>query len=105
MIWMVRADVVTLITQTPGQHGVFDEVTETGRTVMCTVRSASYRDIAAAGSDGLLPEIVFRLEHDFEYQNEKVAEYKGTRYNIDRVFFADGQNWIELTCSRGDPNA
>lgn len=102
---MVRADVVTLISEEPEHHGVFDEVTESRRVVMCTVRSASYRDIAAAGSDGMLPEIVFRLEHDFEYQNEKVAEYKGTRYNIDRVFFADGQNWIELTCSRGDPNA
>lgn len=105
MIWMVRADVVTLITQIPGQHGVFDEVTETGRTVMCTVRSASYRDIAAAGSDGLRPEIIFRLAQDFEYQDEKIAEFHGKRYNVDRVYFADDSDWIDLTCSRGEPNA
>ena len=78
---------------------------KTGRTVMCTVRSASYRDIAAAGSDGLRPEIIFRLAQDFEYQDEKIAEFHGKRYNIDRVYFADDSDWIDLTCSRGEPNA
>lgn len=101
---MVRADVVTLITESPTQHGVYDDITETARDVMCTVRSASYKDIAAAGSDGLLPEIVFRLAHDFEYQDEKIAEYHGRRYNVDRVYVGDQSDWIELTCSRGDPN-
>ena len=101
---MVRADVVTLITETPISHGVYDtQVEESGRDVLCTVRSASYQDIAAAGTDGLRPELVFRLAHDFEYQDEKIAVYHGQRYNIDRVYFADWQDWIELTCSRGDP--
>ena len=100
---MVRADVITLITESPAQHGVFEDVDQTGREVMCTVRSASYKDIAAAGSDGLRPELVFRLAHDFEYNGEKTAIYSGRRYNIDRVYFADGADWIDLTCSRGDP--
>lgn len=101
---MVRADVIRLISEDPAAHGVFDEAEASGRYVLCTVRSASYRDIAAAGTDGLRPELVFRLAHDFEYQDEHICEYKGRRYNIDRVYFTDDQDWIELTCSRGEPN-
>ena len=101
---MIRADVCTLITETPGAHGVYDETEKKKRTVLCTVRSASYRDIAAAGTDGLRPELVFRLANDFEYQDEKTAVYKGTEYNIDRVYYAENENWVELTCSRGDPH-
>lgn len=101
---MVRADVVKLIAENPQAHGVYDTtVQEVPREVMCTVRSASYRDIEAAGSQGMRPEIVFRLAHDFEYQGEKLCEYHGIRYNIDRVYFKDSEDWIDLTCSRGDP--
>lgn len=50
---MVRADVIKLIAESPAAHGVYDETTRTARTVMCTVRAASYRDIEAAGSEGL----------------------------------------------------
>lgn len=46
-----------------------------------------------------MPEIVFRLSHDFEYQGEKVAMYNDVEYNIDRTYISD-QDWIELTCSR-----
>ena len=100
---MLRADVVTLISETPDAHGVYDETTAAERDVLCTVRSASYRDIQAAGSDGLRPELVFRLAQDFEYQGERICRYKGLVYNIDRTYFADGADWIELTCSRGEP--
>lgn len=96
---MVRADVLTLIAETPDAHGVFDTFTETERTVFCTVRSASYNDILTAGGQGLRPEIVFRLPHDFEYQGEKLCEYRGTQYNVDRVYFSDN-DWLDLTCSR-----
>lgn len=101
---MVRADVVQLIAYTPDAHGVYDAQTQTARTVYCTVRSASYKDIAAAGTDGLRPELVFRLDHDFEYQGERTAVYNGQTYNIDRTYMADEAGWIELTCSRGDPH-
>ena len=102
---MVRADVMTLRSEDPAAHGVFDSTEATRREVLCTVRSASYRDVAAAGTDGLRPELIFRLAHDFEYQDERICEYKGQRYNIDRVYFSDDSNWIDLTCSRGEPNA
>ena len=101
---MIRADVIRLISDNPEAHGVYeDDIEEIGREVLCTVRSASYRDIEAAGSQGMRPEIVFRLAYVFEYQGETACEYRGTRYNIDRVYFNDTEDWIDLTCSRGDP--
>lgn len=96
---MVRADVLTLIAETPAAHGVFDTTETTERTVYCTVRSASYSDILAAKSDALRPEIVFRLAHDFEYQDEKICRFRGALYNIDRTYVSEA-DWIELTCSR-----
>ena len=96
---MVRADVLTLIAETPEAHGVFETYTPTERTVFCTVRSASYTDRLAAKSEGFVPEIIFRLSHDFEYQGEKICAFRGVRYDIDRTYVSD-QDWIELTCSR-----
>lgn len=101
---MIHADVLGLIGADPRAHGVFDHPQECVRTVYCTVRSASYRDIAAAGTDGLRPELIFRLAHSCEYLGEQRAEYQGRIYNIDRTYIAADSDWIELTCSRGDPN-
>ena len=98
---MVRADVLTLIGETPTAHGVFDAPTPTERVVYCVVRSATYTDRLAAKSEGFVPEIVFRLAHDFEYQGEKRCVYRGVTYNIDRTFVSE-TDWIELVCSRGN---
>ena len=68
---MLRASVLKLIKDDPTAHGVFDSYTPIARTVFCTVRSATYNDILASKSEGLRPEIVFRLSHDFEYKGEK----------------------------------
>lgn len=101
---MLRASVITLIAETPAAHGVFDTYTPSTRVVYCTVRSASYSDILASKSEGMRPEYVFRLAHDFEYQDEKICEWKGVRYNIDRTYVASDADWIELTCSRRNAN-
>lgn len=99
---MVRANVLTLIGEDPHAHGAFEQVEETRRKVYCTVRSASYNDILVSKSEGLRPELVFRLTHDFEYKGEKICEFNGVKYNIDRTYISGDQDWIELTCSRGN---
>lgn len=96
---MLKADVLTLIAETPAAHGVFDEYEPAERTVFCTVRSASYTDRLAAQSEGFVPELVFRLSHDFEYQGEKLCRFHGVEYRIDRAYYGE-TDWIELTCSR-----
>lgn len=101
---MLRQTVVTLIRDDPAAHGVYEEPETAERTVFCTVRSASYRDIDAAGSEGMRPEIVVRLAQDFEYQDEKRLSYDGKIYNVDRVYYSGESDWVDLTCSRGDPD-
>lgn len=101
---MLRQTIATLIRDDPATHGVYEETETVERTVFCTVRSASYRDIDAAGSEGMRPEIVVRLAQDFEYQDEKRLSYDGKIYNIDRVYYSGESDWVDLTCSRGEPD-
>lgn len=98
---MVRADVLTLISETPAAHGRFDTPAETRRDVYCTVRSVGMREAYEALSHGLRPEWVFVLTHSFEYQGEKRCEFHGIPYTILRTYVtqADG---IEITVERGN---
>lgn len=100
---MVRADVLTLISEAPTAHGRFDTSTEIRRDVYCTVRSVGMREAYEAMSHGLRPELVFVLTHSFEYQDEKRCEFHGIPYTILRTYVtqADG---IEITVERGNQN-
>lgn len=93
---MLFRDVINLIGEVPGAHGVFDAVTETSRQVYCTVRTVGMSEAYAAMSYGLHPELVFLLSEYTDYQGEKIAEYAGKRYRIVRTYRAN--QGIELTC-------
>ena len=41
---MNRSGVLTLISENPAAHGIFDKPTETERTVFCTIRSVGYSE-------------------------------------------------------------
>lgn len=97
---MVRADVLTLISETPEAHGRFDEPTETRRDVYCTVRSVGMREAYEALSHGLRPEWVFVLTHSFEYQGEKRCEFRGLPYTVLRTYVTEADG-IEITVERG----
>lgn len=97
---MVRADVLTLISETPEAHGRFDAPTETRRDVYCTVRSVGMREAYEALSHGLRPEWVFVLTHSFEYQGEKRCEFRGVLYTILRTYVTEADG-IEITVERG----
>lgn len=98
---MVRADVLTLITETPEAHGRFDAPTETRRQVYCTVRSVGMREAYEALSHGLRPEWVFVLTHSFEYQGEKRCEFRGIQYTVLRTYVTEADG-IEITVERGN---
>ena len=55
---MVRADVIALVGEIPGAHGVFDPPEESRNEVPCTVRSVGYSEYYAARSAGIEPSIV-----------------------------------------------
>lgn len=101
---MIRADTLILIAESPGAHGIFDQPEEIRRTVYCRERSVGQTEVYQAKARGLNPELKLILSHHFEYQQEKLCEYKGTRYQIIRAYINDGDE-IELTVQRVEGNA
>lgn len=98
---MVRADVLTLITETPAARGAFEEPALTERVVYCTVRSVGMREAYEAMGHGLKPEWVFELTHAFEYQGEKRCMFRGVHYNVIRTYVTEADG-IEITVERGN---
>ena len=93
---MMRSDVITLISESPEEHGVFDARTESSREVYCYVKSVGYREYFEALSQALRPSFVFVLRDYAEYEGEKICVYHDTRYRIIRTYIT-AQQTIELT--------
>lgn len=93
---MIRADVISLVTENPEAHGVFGSVTETTADVFAEIRSVGYSEFYAAKSAGIEPSIVFLLSDYSEYSGEKVVIWDSKRYRVVRTY-TNGQT-IELTC-------
>ncbi|MBQ4018219.1 MAG: hypothetical protein II605_03130 [Paludibacteraceae bacterium] len=92
---MMFRDVITLVSESPAAHGVFDSITETSRQVFCSVRSVGMREAYEALSNGLKPEFVFVLSDEADYNGEKICVYNNTRYRIVRTY--RNNQGIELT--------
>lgn len=92
---MRRSSVLKLIAEDPGAHGVFEQHTETKRTVYCDVYSVSRDEYFRALNNNMRPSYVFRLADYAEYKGEKVCEFEGVRYAIVRTYEDNGA--IELT--------
>ena len=100
---MMRADVIDLIKETASAHGVHDAVTETARTVYCTVQSVSRSEYYNALNQGIQPEYVFKLALAEDYEGERVVRYKGKKYRVVRTYMT-ADDGIEITCERSDEN-
>ena len=92
---MWRQSVLTLIGESPAEHGIFDTHAETKRVTFCEVRSVGYQEYYRALEQDLHPTFVFRLADYAEYQGEKICEYDGVRYRIVRTYI--DRYAIELT--------
>jgi len=101
---MVRADVVTLVAESPEAHGVLDPPVLTTRKVYCTVKSIGQNEAYQAKGIGLNPEYKLVLSHSFEYRGEKLCQFRGVNYAIIRTYM-DEKDGIELTLERVDGNA
>lgn len=100
---MMRADVIDLITENAAAHGVHDAVTETARTVYCTVRSVTRSEFYNALNAGVQQEYVFVLALAEDYQGERVVRYHGRKFRVVRTYMTAGDG-IEITCERSDDN-
>ena len=100
---MIRADVINLIKENRTGHGVHEVVTDTARTVMCTVESVRRSEYYDATNAGYRPELVFKLALAEEYQNERIVKYHGQKYRVIRMYRTEDEG-IEITVERSDEN-
>ena len=97
---MLYSDVANLIAQTYTVNSIGDAVpTETSRQVYVEVKSLGLKRKIEAMATGLNVEFKLILADVQEYNDEKIVEYKGVRYNVLNVFVADDQS-VELTVGR-----
>lgn len=100
---MMRADVIDLITEHRSGHGVHEAVTDTARTVMCTVESVARNEYYTALNAGIQPEYVFRLALAEDYQGERTVRFHGLKYRVVRTY-RNQEDGIEITVERSDEN-
>ena len=100
---MIRADVIELSTENRTGHGVHEAVTDTTRTVMCTVESVRRNEYYTALNAGFRPEYVFRLALSNDYQNERIVKFHGQKFRVVRTFLTEDDG-IEITVERSDEN-
>lgn len=97
---MLYSDVANLIAQTYTVNSIGDAVpTETSRQVFVEVKSLGLKRKIEAMATGLNVEFKLILADVQEYNDEKIVEYKGVRYNVLNVYVADDQS-VELTVGR-----
>ena len=97
---MLYSDVANLIAQTYTVNSIGDAVpTETSRQVFVEVKSLGLKRKIEAMATGLNVEFKLIIADVQEYNDEKIVEYKGVRYNVLNVYVADDQS-VELTVGR-----
>jgi len=100
---MFRADVIELITENRTGHGVHEAVTETTRTVMCTVESVRRSEYYTALNAGFQPEYVFKIALAADYRNERLVMFHGQKFRVVRTYLTEDDG-IEITVERSDEN-
>ena len=100
---MIRADVIGLIKENRTGHGVHEAVTDTERTVMCTVESVRRSEYYSASNAGFRPEFVFKLALAEDYQNERLVKFHGQKFRVVRTYRTEDEG-IEITVERSDEN-
>ena len=96
---MDRSEILTLVSASMSQDSIGAwEVTETERTVYCSVESVSREEFFAGGRNGLNPEYRFTIFAG-DYADEKTVIYNGMRYGVYRTYHAK-TDLIELYVAR-----
>jgi hypothetical protein len=94
---MLIAETANLIKQVFTINAVGDSIAaETSRAVFVEFQSIGLKRKIDALATGLNVEFKLLLKDIAEYDDEKIIEYKGKRYNVKNVFIRDDQA-VELT--------
>ena len=98
---MSRWSTVDLVQESTRAHGVHDSVPETTRRLDCQVKSVTRSEFYSALTVGVKPEVVLKLTLAEDYENERQADFEGTRYEVLRTYETD-DGGIELILERAD---
>ena len=63
--------------------------------LFCRVKSIGVKEFYAAATADMTPELTIVLADEYDYSNQKVAEYEGVFYDISRTY-VNGHE-VELT--------
>lgn len=96
---MIRADIITLISEDPAMHGAFDSYSEGETVVKAEILSVSRSEAYAAKSANLEPEYIFRLANFRDYADQRKATWNGSTWRVVRAYVVNGQT-VELTVQR-----
>lgn len=96
---MVRHDVITLVSDASRPRGVHEAEEPSQRTVMCSVRSVSRREVYEAMAQGHKPEIQFELTQAYDYRGEERILFHGAAYDLIRSYETEADG-IELICEK-----
>lgn len=97
---MLFADTAVLVAETYTVNTVGDSIpTESYRTVFVEYQSIGLKRKIDALATGLNPECKLLLKDIAEYNDEKIVEFRGKRYNVLNVFIRDDQI-VELTMGK-----
>lgn len=89
---MLFAETANLIKQVYTVNTVGDAIpTETSRTVFVEFQSIGLKRKIDALATGLNVEFKLLLKDIAEYDEEKIVEYRGQRYNVKNVYIRDDQ--------------
>ncbi|MBC2721835.1 phage head closure protein [Desulfosporosinus sp.] len=102
---MTKDNELTLISVTYGENDIGDAIQiESRLNVLCDVLSVTRSEHYQAAANGLKPSFVFAV-NKFEYDGQKIVEFEGTKYKVDRTYaprqskgIEDFED-IELVCS------
>lgn len=100
---MLKADVITMVKETEKTRGVHESAVQTGREVMCTVKSVTRSEYYTAYNAGMEPALVFELALAEDYEDERLIIYHGKEYTVIRTYMTDADG-IEITVQRKDEN-
>lgn len=92
---MDRSEVIDLVSvaTTKDEYGM-EKTAETKRQVFVDVESVTRQEFFDAGQAGLQPQFVFVMFGP-DYEDEKIVEYKGRRYQVYRTYARKDDN-LEL---------
>lgn len=100
---MIRADVITLLSEEP--HGVFAQNTPQETNVFAEIRSVRQKEFYLALNEGIQPTYVFVLTDYADYGDQKLIRYNSQLYDVVRTYTpVDGQT-IEITVRKHEVNA